>query len=119
MNQTSVLASDLRRNRRNVFKRFLAAGNPPGGNFLPFAVVALTLAAGCPSEEDCTEICDWWSVYCFGESHSSCMDDCMESSLDTVDEAMSCVDTSVSSCQSASCCVEFVYWESEYLDRCL
>jgi CubicO group peptidase (beta-lactamase class C family) len=52
MNQTTVPASDLRQSRRNYFRRFLATGNPSGGSFLPFAVMALLLLpAPVPAEE--------------------------------------------------------------------
>ena len=94
---------------------------------LSFIVVALSLLGGLAScgnsEESCTEICEWWDDYCTGVPFSSCMDDCQSADEDADSVISRCVDgegwSEPSSCQSASCCVRFVYWEDDYAYQCL
>jgi len=81
----------------------------------------LLIAAGCgPSEADCQKLCDWWSGYCTGETHESCMEDCADAWQDDVDYALEqCPGFSASSCKGASCCLRFVYTEYYYSQNCI
>ncbi len=81
----------------------------------------LLATAGCgPSESDCQELCDWWSGYCTGETHESCMEDCAESSQEDADYALQqCLGYSASSCKGASCCLRFVYEEYYWNQNCI
>jgi len=89
-----------------------------------FSTVLAGLSLGCPnSPTKCEEICSWWSNYCTGESHQSCLDDCAwadESASSVLDRCVAGNGWGTpSNCQSASCCLHFVYWEEQYTRQCL
>jgi len=86
---------------------------------LALALGAAVAGCGGNSESECRPICEWWQQYCTGESFDSCMSDCQDADEDAATVEKRCVDGdgwgTPSSCQSASCCVRFVY-DSYYYD---
>jgi len=92
---------------------------------LRVSLIGLLLACGVGcggnSEEDCQKVCDWWAVYCTGETKESCMSDCSDTDESAEEAITRCVDGegwgTPSSCKSASCCVRFVY--DDYSGQCI
>lgn len=82
------------------------------------------VGCGINGRARCEQVCDWWISACSGEDRESCMSDCRwadESASSVVDR---CVEgngwnPNPDTCQSASCCVRFVYFEDEYQRQCL
>jgi hypothetical protein len=73
------------------------------------------------SEADCQTLCTWWQRSCFAEPVASCMADCRESTESAAEGIRRCVrgegwNSNPSTCQSAGCCVRFVY--ADYKTRC-
>ncbi len=85
----------------------------------PAVVVVVAAAAGCPNDPaGCEAICDWYLQFC-DEDRATCLDDCAWADPATFDEAGACIADTPSSCQSASCCVEFVYDAYNFERECL
>lgn len=87
-------------------------------------LTAALLLAGCAvnSDADCQTLCTWWQKACTAEPLSSCVSDCKESTESAAEGIARCVegqgwDLSPSTCQSAGCCVRFVY--DDYRARCV
>lgn len=89
------------------------------------APITLILLAGTPlihacgpSKEDCSQLCEWADQVC--TDNESCEQDCREASKSDVAYAVdNCLDRTVSSCQSANCCLRFTYTEYYFQQHCL
>lgn len=86
-------------------------------------VVASLLLASCAvnSDADCQTLCEWWQKACTAEPLSSCLSDCKDTTESAKEGITRCVEgagwnSNPSTCQSAGCCVRFVY--SDYATRC-
>lgn len=80
--------------------------------------------AGCAvnSDADCQRLCEWWQRACSAEPVSSCLEDCQDTSESAAAGLERCVDgegwdPTPPTCQSAGCCVRFVY--DDYATRCV
>lgn len=87
-------------------------------------VLALAVAtSGCVvnSDTDCRTLCTWWQRYCTSETVDSCVADCLDTTESAAQGITRCVNGqgwgTPSTCQSAGCCVRFVY--SDYQQRCV
>lgn len=81
------------------------------------AIGLLAVACG-PSSEDCNALCDWVADVC--TDRESCMEDCREASREDVSYAMdNCLDRTVSTCQSANCCLRFTYTDYYWRQNCI
>lgn len=85
-------------------------------------LVTMSLAScAVNSEADCQTVCTWWQRACFAEPLASCLADCRESSESAAEGVKRCVrgegwNANPSTCQSAGCCVRFVY--DDFRSRC-
>lgn len=74
------------------------------------------------SDADCQQLCTWWQRACTAEPVSSCVSDCKDTSESAAEGIKRCVqgqgwNPNPSTCQSAGCCVRFVY--ADYKSRCV
>lgn len=86
------------------------------------ALILVTMSScAVNSEADCKALCAWWLRACTAETEASCLSDCRESSESAAEGIKRCVNgagwnPNPSTCQSAGCCVRFVY--ADYSTRC-
>ncbi len=87
-------------------------------------LVVLTSLSSCAvnSDADCQRLCEWWGRACTSEPVASCVSDCKGSSESAAEGISRCVQgngwsPNPSTCQSAGCCVRFVY--DDYRARCV
>ncbi|MEW5738657.1 MAG: hypothetical protein AB1938_07000 [Myxococcota bacterium] len=90
--------------------------------FALLLTAALLASCGANSASDCQTLCEWWHRACFAEPISSCLSDCRESAESAAEGIKRCVEgqgwnSNPSTCQSAGCCVRFVY--DDYQARCV
>lgn len=90
---------------------------------LVFALASLSLAScAANSEADCQALCEWWQRACTAEPLSSCLSDCKDTGESAAEGITRCVEgqgwnPNPTSCQSAGCCLRFVY--DDYQSRCV
>lgn len=81
-------------------------------------IVALSFGMGCGiDDEECTQLCTWWSQACTGETFQSCMNDC-SSADQSYDDVAGCLASEPRSCVDASCCLGFIYWPEAQVNYC-
>ena len=84
------------------------------------ALFVLLLAACGNSSADCERACTWRARWCT-EPTQSCVRDCMETTESAKEAISRCVEgkgfPTPSTCQSAGCCLRFVY--DDYQQRCV
>lgn len=90
------------------------------GTLFGLGVVTSASACGGNGENDCRQVCNWWGNYCV-DSVESCVEDCLESDESAGEAIERCVNGggwgTPSTCQSAGCCVRFIY--ADYDSRCV
>lgn len=86
-------------------------------------LTALLLLGSCAvnSDADCQTLCQWWQQACTAEPLASCLSDCRDTTESASEGVKRCVqgqgwNPTPSTCQSAGCCVRFVY--ADYQSRC-
>ena len=78
------------------------------------AVSLVVSSCAVNSDADCQTLCTWWQRACTSETVASCVSDCRESTERASEGIKRCVqgegwNPNPSTCQSAGCCVRFVY----------